>query len=129
MTGRRLGVWFVLLSNAAVTVAAQQPFDFAEKLYPVFEKAGCRMCHNPEGVASATRLRFPEEGGSAERVEAFGRSLVELVDRQNPDNSILFKKPTARVKHSGGERIKKDSQEEALLRTWIGYLGKLFGRG
>jgi len=129
MTGRQYWLRFVFLfGSGALTAASAQPFEFAEKLYPVFEKAGCRMCHNPEGVASATRLRFPEEGGSAERIEAFGRSLVELVDRRHPDDSILFRKPTARLKHSGGERIKRDSQEEALLRTWIGYLATLSGR-
>src|SRR5438477_8495540 len=106
MTGSRDCLRFVFLFGSGALAASAQPFEFAEKLYPVFEKAGCRMCHNPEGVASATRLRFPEEGGSPERLEAFGRSLVELVDRQNPDDSILFRKPTARIKHSGGERIK-----------------------
>jgi len=60
-------------------------------------------------------------------VEAFGRSLVELVDRDNPDNSILLKKPTNRIKHSGGERIKPGSQEEILLKQWIGYLASLSG--
>lgn len=85
------------------------------------------MCHNPEGVASATRLRFPEEGASKDRVQEFGESLVELVDRHNPDASILLKKPTARTKHSGGERIKKGSEAEGLLKIWIGYLAKLSG--
>jgi hypothetical protein len=80
------------------------------------------MCHNPEGVASATRLRFPEEAAAKDRVDAFGRSLVELVDRQNPENSILFRKPTARIKHTGGERIKRGSEEEALLNQWVAYL-------
>ena len=32
---------------------------FTEKLYPIFEKAQCRLCHNDNGVASGTRLRFP----------------------------------------------------------------------
>ena len=85
------------------------------------------MCHNPEGVASPTRLRFPEEGAAKERVEAFGKSLVELIDRQNHDDSILLKKPTNRIKHSGGERIKKGSEEEALLKQWIAYLATLSG--
>jgi hypothetical protein len=80
------------------------------------------MCHNPEGVASATRLRFPEEAAATDRIDAFGRSLVELVDRQNPENSILFRKPTARIKHTGGERIKRGSAEETLLKQWVEYL-------
>ena len=89
---------------AAGTLAAfsQPPISFTDQLYPVFQKAGCRMCHNPEGVASPTRLHFPEEGASKERVEAFGKFLVELVDRQNPNHSILLNKPTNRIKHSGG---------------------------
>ena len=110
-----------------LAASAQQPITFADKLYPVLQQAGCRMCHNPEGVASPTRLRFPEESASNQTVEAFGRSLVELVDRDNPDNSILLKKPTNRIKHSGGERIKPGSPEEILLKQWIGYLATLSG--
>lgn len=128
MTGGRFCLRFLLRFGAALAVLSAQPFEFSEKLYPVFQKSGCPMCHNPEGVASPTRLRFPEEGASKDRVEVFGRSLVELIDRQNPEDSILFKKPTARIKHSGGERIKKGSAEEALLRAWIGYLATLSGR-
>lgn len=85
------------------------------------------MCHNPEGVASPTRLHFPEENAPNQKVEDFGRSLVELVDRENPENSILLKKPTNRIRHSGGERIKPGSPEETLLKQWIGYLATFSG--
>jgi hypothetical protein len=37
------------------------------------------MCHNADGVASATRLRFPEEGAPQQSIDAFGKSLVELI--------------------------------------------------
>jgi hypothetical protein len=57
MGGYRL---FLLLGVGIVAASAQPPFSFADKLYPVLEKAGCRNCHNPEGVASPTRLHFPE---------------------------------------------------------------------
>ena len=39
-----------------------QQVSFGEKIYPILENAGCRNCHNVEGVASATRLHFPIEG-------------------------------------------------------------------
>ena len=71
------------------------------------ESAGCRNCHNPEGVASTTRLRFPDKDAPLSRVEEFGRSLVELVDRENPEKSLLFQKPTMRIPHTGGERIRR----------------------
>src|SRR5437016_4539495 len=118
----------VLLTFAAgAWLLPGQQLSFSDKIYPILEQAGCRNCHNVEGVASGTRLHFPDEDAPKARIEAFGRSLVELVDRQNPANSILLKKPTLRIPHTGGERIPKGSPEEAALKSWIGYLAKLTG--
>lgn len=116
---------FLIVTAGALGALAQPPFSFSDKLYPVLEKAGCPLCHNPEGVASPTRLHFPEAGAPQERVEAFGKSLVGLVDRGNPTYSLLLNKPTNRIKHSGGERIKQGSPEEIVLKAWIGYLANL----
>ena len=101
--------------------------QFSKTLYPVMEQAACRSCHNPDGVASATRLQFPEAGASPERLEGFGKSLVSLVDRARPQQSLLLLKPTNRITHTGGERIKRDSRDEAALRAWVGYLAKMNG--
>src|SRR5262249_660486 len=101
--------------------------QFGTGLYQSFEKAGCRACHNADGVASPTRLHFPEADSSAERVEAFGNSLVVLIDKANPNESLLLTKPTNRVKHAGGEKIKPGSPDEALLKSWIAQLSKLNG--
>src|SRR5438270_1586827 len=113
----------------AVTAALlhAQPISFSQKIYPILEKAGCRNCHNVDGVASATRLHFPAEDADPARVAAFGRSLAEFVDRQNPEKSILLLKPTLRIPHTGGERIPKGSAEEAALKSWIAYLATLAG--
>ena len=116
----------VLLTGSALLLSAQPP-SFNEKLYPILEKAGCRNCHNGEGVASATRLHFPLPDASPEKIDAFGKSLVELVDRQDPAKSLLLLKPTLRIPHTGGERIRKGSAEETVLKTWIAYLAKLSG--
>jgi hypothetical protein len=78
-------------------------------------------------VASATRLHFPEPDASPEKIEAFGNSLVVLVDRSHPEQSLLFQKPTARIPHTGGERIKPGSAEEVLLKGWIDHLSQLSG--
>ena len=104
---------------------AQAPYRFGEKLYPVLENAGCHRCHVPEGVASATRLHFPPEDATPDRIEKFGESLVTLVDRARPDQSLLLRKPTMRVNHGGAERIAPGSPEEATLRQWIQYLATM----
>src|SRR5690349_22336646 len=119
-------VWaFVLCALAFSNLAAGAESPFSTTLYPVFQKAGCPLCHNPDGVASATRLQFPDANASPERIAAFGKSLVALTDRENPESSLLFKKPTNRISHTGGERIKRGSPEEAVLLAWIRTLTSL----
>jgi hypothetical protein len=93
----------------------------------VLQKAGCRNCHNRDGVASATRIHFPDADAPPAQIEAFGKSLVVVVDREHPDQSLLLRKPTNRIPHAGGERIKPGSPEEAKLLDWIATLAKLSG--
>jgi hypothetical protein len=112
---------------ALAPLVRAQDSSFAGSLFPIFEKAGCAGCHNGNGVASGTRLHFPESALAPDRLEAFGRSLVILVDREHPENSLLLKKPTKRVAHGGGERIQPGSSEEAALIAWIGVLSRLSG--
>src|SRR2546423_6517336 len=87
----------------APALMAQDASDFAAKVYPVLEAAGCRGCHVEDGVASGTRLHFPEPGASTDRVQAFGLTLAALVDSADPSKSLLLNKPTNRVAHTGQE--------------------------
>src|SRR5207302_562653 len=95
--------FFVLL--ATVTLPALASEDFAGRLYPVLEKAQCRLCHNDNGVASTTRLQFPRSSATPEEIDRFGLRLRALVDRSHPEESLLLRKPTNRVPHTGGQRI------------------------
>jgi hypothetical protein len=117
---------FALLAFLLHPLCAQEA-AFGSGLYQIMERAACRSCHNPDGVASGTRLHFPEPDAAPERIESFGRSLVVLIDRQQPDRSLLFNKPTNRIPHAGGERIKPGSDNEVVLKGWIRSLSQLSG--
>src|SRR5689334_12309606 len=93
-----------LLCSGAISSFGVDPSFFAKDVYPVLEKAQCRMCHNDNGVASATRLQFPPEDANTNEVTRFGLGLKALVNAENPDQSLLFRKPTNRIQHTGGER-------------------------
>jgi len=112
---------FFLLLLVSASAFAQAP------VYAVFEKADCHSCHNLDGVAAGTRLLFPEGNVSPAQKDSFLRSLVTLVDRLEPGKSLLLEKPTKRISHVGGERVKQGSPEETTLRAWIGELTKLSG--
>lgn len=115
----------VVLLNAPRAFAQSQAADsafFTDKLFPVLEAAQCRGCHARDGVASGTRLHFPEKDAPANSIQAFGLSLAALVDRADPSKSPLLSKPTNRVPHTGGERIASGSSQEKLLDEWVRYL-------
>ena len=99
--------------------------SFARDLYPLLEKADCRACHTDTGVASATRIHFPPSSAAAAEIETFGKGLAALVDRDQPEKSLVLLKPTRRVPHTGGERIAQGSGEEEILRAWVNYLATL----
>jgi len=117
---------FLILAGASIATAAET-ISFSSSVYPVFEAASCRSCHSAEGVASGTRLQFPELDATADRIEAFGKSLILLVNRSAVDDSLLLKKPTNRIAHAGGEKIAPGSKEEAAIRKWIARLMTLQG--
>src|SRR5690348_3609874 len=79
---------------------ATDPSFFATKLYPVLEAAHCRLCHATDGVASGTRIHFPDQGANQDQIQLFGLSLATLVDRADPSKSLLLVKPTNRIKHT-----------------------------
>jgi hypothetical protein len=117
-----LAGWVCIWSAGWAQSPSTDPRFFATTLYPVLEAANCRLCHATDGVASGTRIHFPDKGASQEQIEVFGLSLARVVDRANPSNSLLLVKPTNRIKHTGGERIKPGSAQEKILSQWIQYL-------
>lgn len=111
---------YVLILVPVLAPAA--PASFVKDVLPVLDKAECAGCHQLNGVASTTRLVFPEKGAGVDELEGFGDSLRALVDTRKPADSLLLSKPTMRVKHAGGPRIKAGSPEEAALREWAEHL-------
>jgi hypothetical protein len=111
-------------ASAQAPRAVEESF-FIEKVYPTLHAVQCERCHSDNGVASETRLEFPEFDADRGEITAFGLSLMDLVDRRNPEQSLLLRKPTKQIKHTGGQRIKPGSDEEAVLLTWINYLAGL----
>ena len=102
--------------------SAEAPLDFAVDLYPLLEAKNCRACHSNSGVASGTRLQFPELGAPLGVIQRFGLGLERLVNQAAISQSALLLKPTNKIPHTGGPLIAADSEEERLLHRWVEYL-------
>jgi Protein of unknown function (DUF1592)/Protein of unknown function (DUF1588)/Protein of unknown function (DUF1587)/Protein of unknown function (DUF1595)/Protein of unknown function (DUF1585) len=118
----RLTIPLAASACMAIAQGAADPAFFTGKLYPALEAARCRMCHARDGVASGTRLHFPDRDATPDEIQTFGRGLARLVDRATPAQSLLLLKPTQRIAHTGGQRIQPGSEEEKALIQWIDFL-------
>ncbi len=102
--------------------AAPDSVFFQTQVFPVFEAAKCSGCHSPSGVASASRLHFPEKDATPAQIQLFGLSLSGLVDRGDASRSLLLTKPTNAARHTGGVRITPGSPEEQIVARWASSL-------
>jgi hypothetical protein len=130
MTVRLAGLSLALMLFVSMMAAprpqaqasAPDPVFFQSQVFPVFEAANCSGCHAASGVASATRLHFPDKDATPAQIQAFGLSLSSLVDRADVAKSLLLAKPTNVIRHTGGLRIKPGSSEEQILTKWVASL-------
>ena len=130
MTVRAAGLSLALILLVSMMAAprpqaqsgAPDPVFFQSQVFPVFEAAKCSGCHAASGVASATRLHFPDRDATPAQIQAFGLSLFHLVDRADASKSLLLTKPTNVVRHTGGVRIKPGSPEEQIVARWAASL-------
>jgi hypothetical protein len=114
-----LFVSMMAVSRPQAQSGAPDPVFFESQVFPVFEAAKCSGCHAASGVASATRLHFPEKDATPTQIQAFGLSLSSLVDRADASKSLLLTKPTNVARHTGGVRIKPGSSEEQIVAKWV----------
>ena len=113
---------FLSAPRPMAQASAPDPVFFQTQVFPVFEAAKCSGCHASSGVASASRLHFPDKDATPAQVQAFGLSLSAFVDRTDASRSLLVAKPTNVVRHTGGVRIKPGSPEEQIVAKWAASL-------
>ncbi|MBW3600379.1 MAG: DUF1549 domain-containing protein, partial [Planctomycetes bacterium] len=96
--------------------ASQPPPDFQRHVVPLLGRLGCngRACHGS----------FQGQGGF--RLSMFGydfamdrESLLDRVDLDAPEESLILHKPTSADEHGGGLRLPPGGWEQQLLRRWI----------
>src|SRR4051812_41223930 len=105
----------------ALRAADAAEVDFERHVAPLLTRMGCSAgaCHGAfQGRGGFTLSLFgaaPERDYLAITRDAQGRRI----DRQRPERSLLVLKPTGRVEHGGGVRVRPGSPEEATLLAWV----------
>jgi hypothetical protein len=98
--------------------------DFQRHISPLLGRLGCngRACHGSFQGQGNLRLSLFGYDFAMDHRALTGKSSTPGAVRlrpDQPDESLVLKKPLAEVDHEGGKRFDKDSWQHHLLRRWI----------
>jgi len=101
--------------------APTRSIDFQRDIQPILTRFGCNAgaCHGKARGQNGFQLSLlgfdPQFDFDAITKEARGRRVF-LPD---PEQSLLLRKPSGRVPHGGGVRLKYDGPQYRVLREWV----------
>ena len=97
------------------------PIRFQFETLAVITKQGCNSgsCHgSPQGKGGFSLSLFAYDPTIDQQSLVRG-GLNRRVNLLDPDESLLLKKPTLRIAHGGGKRLRKGEFALSILRQWI----------
>ena len=110
-----------LLVPVVSSLAASEKLSFTNDIVPIFTKSGCANsnCHGSIRGQAGFKLSLfgyePQLDYQAIVKDQDGRRI----DRNNPQQSLILRKPTFAIPHGGGERFKVGSLEYNGIVEWI----------
>jgi hypothetical protein len=106
----------------------EPPLDFERHILPILTRFSCNSggCHGKAGGQNGFALSLLgfEARDDYQRLVSEGRGRRVFPAR--PESSLLLMKPTGKMPHGGGLRLREDSISYRVLKRWIGQ-GMPFG--
>lgn len=95
--------------------------SFLRDVVPILTRYGCNSggCHGKATGQNGFRLSLLGFEPDFDHVALLREGRGRRVFPGSPDGSLLLAKATGKVPHGGGTRIKPDSDDYAVLRSWI----------
>src|SRR5262249_26979994 len=82
---------------------------------------GCNSgaCHGALAGKGGMKLSLRGYDPESDHFVVTRQASARRIDRQQPSDSLLLKKPTRKLAHGGGKRFEDDSNDYKLLLNWI----------
>ena len=102
-------------------VAEPQPVSFRWETLAILTKQGCNSgsCHGKPNGRGALELSLNAFDSKLDERSLVRGSFVRFTEPLVPEQSLLLKKPTLRIPHGGGKRLRTDDEPYSILRQWI----------
>ena len=124
MRNRQLTVpalMFSLLATGVSPANADASISFYRDIMPLFAKHGCSAgsCHGNANGKGGFRLSLRGENPSQDASTLTDKLPNRRVSTEDPDLSLLLRKPAKLTDHEGGEKFTVQSESYQLLQKWI----------
>jgi Protein of unknown function (DUF1549)/Protein of unknown function (DUF1553) len=95
--------------------------SFLYDVHPILSKAGCNQgtCHGNANGKGGLKLSLRGADPAQDYYSLVAEALGRRVNRAAPARSLMLRKPTAALPHSGGQRFRVGSREYTILMRWL----------
>ena len=102
-------------------IAANTPISYIRDVAPVMSKVGCNAgtCHGSKDGKNGFKLSLRGYDPIYDLRALTDDHGSRRVNLASPDDSLMMLKATGAVPHVGGQVVKQDSIQYAILRRWI----------
>ncbi|HEV3167152.1 MAG TPA: DUF1549 and DUF1553 domain-containing protein [Isosphaeraceae bacterium] len=99
----------------------QRPISYRLDVAALFSKAGCNMgaCHGNLNGKGGFKLSLRGDDPSFDLPSLTRDTFARRTNLNQPEQSLIYSKPTGQVAHEGGQRFSPASPEAATLLGWI----------
>ena len=110
-----------LLAILASLASAEVPVSFSHDIMPLFAKHGCSAgaCHGNANGKGGFKLSLRGENPAQDAATLSEKLPNRRVKTDDPNLSLLLRKPSKLTDHEGGEKFTIQSESYQLLQRWI----------
>ena len=96
-------------------------WEFKNHVQAILSRSGCNMgaCHGALAGKGGFRLSLRGYDADTDHFNITRQDLGRRIELSDPAMSLLLAKPSGKIEHRGGLRLKPDSKDYEILTQWI----------
>ncbi len=104
-----------------VEIEQEPVWEFQNHVQAILARSGCNMgaCHGALSGKGGFRLSLRGYDSETDHFNITRQDLGRRIELSDPTMSLLLAKPSGRIEHRGGLRLKPDSKDYEILMQWI----------